>query len=206
VVAGLYVSWNGLSMISARRGLQGIFFWDSLLYLIEGMVFPHDRLQARTSISLGTYRCSVLAARMRCQCVVIGRFVMIFPATYLPRWLFPAIARNDPSPPWQWPFMLGSPASAVSCLLPRRLPFHSQWILPAFPDRDLILFLHVFGDPGDACGPGLMLPAVIGARPRQTPVSSELQTGRAEELLARRHAIEAAIERLGAARRGTGTA
>src|SRR5215470_2239371 len=39
VVAGLYVSWNGLSIISAATRLQGIFFWDVLVYLIEGMVF-----------------------------------------------------------------------------------------------------------------------------------------------------------------------
>jgi len=43
VVAGLYVSWNGLSMISAATRLQGIFFWDVLVYLIEGNRIPHDR-------------------------------------------------------------------------------------------------------------------------------------------------------------------
>src|SRR6202163_2282800 len=31
VVAGLYVSWNGLSMIRAATRLQGIFFWDVLV-------------------------------------------------------------------------------------------------------------------------------------------------------------------------------
>src|SRR6202045_761421 len=50
VVAGLYVSWNGLSMISAATRLQGIFFWDVLVYLIEGMVFLMTGLQARNTI------------------------------------------------------------------------------------------------------------------------------------------------------------
>ena len=38
--------------------------------------------------------------------VIMARFVWMYPATYFPRWLFPAIRRKDPSPPWQWPFVL----------------------------------------------------------------------------------------------------
>ena len=51
VVAGLYVSWNGLSMISAATRLQGIFFWDVLVYLIEGIVFLMTGLQARALVT-----------------------------------------------------------------------------------------------------------------------------------------------------------
>ena len=48
VAAGLYVSWNGPLLIPAATRLQGIFFWDLLVYLIEGMVFLLTGLQART--------------------------------------------------------------------------------------------------------------------------------------------------------------
>src|SRR2546421_10634330 len=48
VTAGLYISWNGLHLISAATRLQGIFFWDFLIYLVEGMVFLTTGLQART--------------------------------------------------------------------------------------------------------------------------------------------------------------
>jgi len=34
-------------MISAATRLQGIFFWDVLVYLIEGIVFLMTGLQAR---------------------------------------------------------------------------------------------------------------------------------------------------------------
>ncbi len=51
VTAGLYISWNGLRLISAATRLQGIFFWDFLIYLIEGMVFLITGLQARTLIA-----------------------------------------------------------------------------------------------------------------------------------------------------------
>ncbi len=39
VAAGLYVSWNGPRLIPAATRLQGIFFWDLIIYLIEGFVF-----------------------------------------------------------------------------------------------------------------------------------------------------------------------
>src|SRR6202043_301549 len=47
VTAGLYISWNGLRLISAATRLQGIFFWNFLIYLVEGMVFLITGLQAR---------------------------------------------------------------------------------------------------------------------------------------------------------------
>ena len=50
VAAGLYVSWNGPRLISAATRLQGIFFWDLIIYLIEGFVFLITGLQARTLI------------------------------------------------------------------------------------------------------------------------------------------------------------
>src|SRR6185436_1807955 len=58
VTAGLYISWNGLRLISAATRLQGIFFGDFLIYLIEGMVFLLTGLQAR-AVAAGVHRYSV---------------------------------------------------------------------------------------------------------------------------------------------------
>ena len=109
VTAGLYISWNGLRLISAATRLQGIFFWDFLIYLIEGMVFLITGLQARTLIArIGHDSIPELAisAAIVSAVVIVARFVWVYPAAYLPRWLFPPIKRRDPSPPWQWPFVL----------------------------------------------------------------------------------------------------
>src|SRR5262249_5561320 len=109
VTAGLYISWNGLRLISAATRLQGIFFWDFLIYLIEGMVFLITGLQARTLVDrIGNYTGGELAisAVVVSLVVILARFVWMYPAAYIPRWFFPAIRRRDPSPPWQWPFAL----------------------------------------------------------------------------------------------------
>ena len=92
VTTGLYISWNGLRLISAATRLQGIFFWDFFIYLIEGMVFLITGLQARTLIGrTGDYSMSELAISVMVvsALVIITRFVWMYPATYLPRWLFP---------------------------------------------------------------------------------------------------------------------
>ncbi len=39
--------------------------------------------------------------------VIVTRFIWVYPAAYLPRWLNPALARRDPVPPWRWLFFLG---------------------------------------------------------------------------------------------------
>src|ERR1700704_5715105 len=39
VACGLYMSWNGPLLISSATRLQGIFFWDLVIYLIEGLLF-----------------------------------------------------------------------------------------------------------------------------------------------------------------------
>jgi Na+/H+ antiporter len=200
VVAGLYVSWNGLSIISAATRLQGVFFWDVLVYLIEGIVFLMTGLQARALImGLGTHSLSSLAgsAAVVSVVVILARFVWMFPATYLPRWLVPSIARKDPSPPWQWPFVLGFTGvrGIVSLAAALAIPLTID-DGRAFPDRDLILFLTFSVILVTLVGQGLSLPAVIRVLGLAKTGERELQIDRTEELLARRQAIDSAIERL----------
>src|SRR5271167_2829091 len=48
VAAGLYVSWNGPLLIPAATRLQGFFFWDLLIYLLDGLLFVVTGMQLRT--------------------------------------------------------------------------------------------------------------------------------------------------------------
>ncbi|MGH6829788.1 MAG: cation:proton antiporter, partial [Methylocella sp.] len=124
-------------------------------------------------------------------------FVWMYPATYLPRWLFPPLKRRDPSPPWQWPFVLAFTGvrGIVSLAAALAIPLATTNGLP-FPDRDLILFLTFSVILVTLVGQGLLLPAVIRALGLAHAGRLERHSDNVEEHKARRQGIEAAIERL----------
>ncbi len=167
VTAGLYISWNGPRLISAATRLQGVFFWNFFIFLIEGMVFLITGLQARTLLSrIEHYPLSglLISAVVISLVVIVSRFIWMYPATYLPRWLFPPIRRKDPSPPWQWPFVLAFTGvrGIVSLAAALAIPFATVSGQP-FPDRDLILFITFCVILATLVGQGLLLPIVIRA-------------------------------------------
>jgi CPA1 family monovalent cation:H+ antiporter len=200
VTTGLYISWNGLRLISAATRLQGIFFWEFLIYLIEGMVFLITGLQARKLI-VGIRGYSIfelaISAAVVSAVVIIARFVWMYPAIYLPRWLIPAVRRKDPSPPWQWPTALAFTGvrGIVSLAAALAIPFTTDSGEP-FPQRDLILFLTFSVILVTLVGQGLMLPTVIRSLGLAHAGRRERHADRDEEFAARHVAIEVAIERL----------
>ncbi|MFO1099131.1 MAG: Na+/H+ antiporter [Xanthobacteraceae bacterium] len=200
VAAGLYVSWNGPRLISSATRLQGIFFWDLLIYLIEGFVFLVTGLQARTlfergvAASVGELLLGVVVTTLVC---IAARFIWVFPAAYLPRLLFPAIRRRDPYPPWGVPFMLAfiGIRGVVSLAAALAIPFTLQDGAP-FPHRDAVLVV-VFGVIIlTLIGQGLVMPAV--ARWLRLPqlAAREKREEKEAELQARRAALAAAERRL----------
>ena len=199
VTAGLYVSWNGPQLISAATRLQGVFFWEFFTYVLEGMVFLITGLQARTVVGrMSEYSVSQLAVSVAVitATVVVARFVWVFPATYLPRWLFSRIRRKDPSPPWQWPFLIAFTGirGIVSLAAALAIPLTVSSGQP-FPYRDLILFLTFSVILVTLVGQGLMLPGVIRVLRLSHAGRKEREANRAEENQARAAAVKAAIER-----------
>jgi monovalent cation/hydrogen antiporter len=165
VAAGLFVSWNGPLLIPAATRLQGIFFWDLLVYLVEGFVFLVTGMQMRTLLDLGDtflLRDIGLAVLLTVAVVVVARFIWVFPAVYLPRWLSPALARRDPLPPWQWSFLLGfvGVRGVVSLAAALALPL-TTITAASFPDRDLIVFVTFGVIVVTLVGQGLALPSIV---------------------------------------------
>jgi Na+/H+ antiporter len=200
VTAGLYVSWNGPRLINPKTRLQGIFFWEFLIYVIEGMVFLITGLQARVILSrIDHYPLSQLAASalVIVLTVIIARFVWIFPTVYVPRWIWPPIRKREPSPPWQWPFVLAFTGvrGIVSLAAALAIPLVTATGEP-FPYRDLILFLTFSVILVTLVGQGLLLPLVIRALGLAHAGRRERLADRTEEYLARSEAIQAASDRL----------
>jgi len=165
VACGLYVSWIGPLLIPPATRLQGIFFWDLVVYLIEGLVFLVTGLQARTLIEQ-TQRFELhdlmIATAWTTLIVIVARFVWVFPATYIPRWVSASLAKRDPSPMWQTVFfiaftgMRGVDSLAVALAIPYAVASGDP-----FPHRDLILFVTFGVIVVTLIGQGLMLPAIM---------------------------------------------
>jgi CPA1 family monovalent cation:H+ antiporter len=200
VTAGLYASWNGQRLISSATRLQGVFFWGFFTYLIEGMIFLITGLQARTlveRVSHFSIRELLISAAIISAVVIVARFVWIYPATYIPRWVSASLRRRDPSPPWQYVFALSFTGvrGIVSLAAALAIPLTTASGAP-FPDRELILLMTFAVILVTLVGLGLMLPTVIRALGLAQAGSRERRADRAEEHAARRQAIKAVIERL----------
>ena len=200
VTTGLYISWNGLRLISAATRLQGIFFWDFFIYVIEGVVFLLTGLQARTlfaGVKGHPAAELVVSAIVVSAVVILTRFLWVYPATYLPRWLIPSLARRDPAPPWQWTFVLAFTGvrGIVSLAAVLAIPLSTDDGTP-FPHRDLLLLLTFVIVLVTLVGQGLSLPWVIQRVGLENTGRRERMQRRAAEFEARRRAIESVIDRL----------
>jgi NhaP-type Na+/H+ or K+/H+ antiporter len=165
VACGLYVSWNGPRLIPSATRLQGIFFWDLIVYLIEGLVFLVTGLQARTLIDNGhafSIHDLLIATAWITLIVIAARFIWVFPATYIPRWVSPRLRERDPPPPWQGPFLIAFTGvrGVVSLAAALAIPYALANGQP-FPHRELILFITFGVIIVTIVGQGLMLPAVV---------------------------------------------
>jgi CPA1 family monovalent cation:H+ antiporter len=202
VACGLYVSWNGPLWISSATRLQGIFFWDLVIYLIEGLLFLLTGFQMRL-----LYEKSkafplddiLLATALVAGIVIVARFVWVYPATYLPRVLSPALRRRDPSPPWQWVFILSFAGvrGAVSLAAALALPF-ALASGDAFPNRDLVLFIAFGVIFVTLVGLGFSLPMVVRWLGVADAGRNEHIAEHQSEIAARREALDAALRSLDA--------
>jgi CPA1 family monovalent cation:H+ antiporter len=202
VACGLYMSWNGPLLISSATRLQGIFFWDLVIYLIEGLLFLLTGFQMRLLFekSKAFPLDDILAATaLVAVIVIVARFAWVYPATYLPRLINPRLRARDPMPSWRTVFVIaftgvrGAVSLAAALALPLALPSGED-----FPYRDLILFVAF----------GVIFITLVGLGLGLSPVVRWLgvaQAGRDEhlaehesEIAARREALAAALQSLDA--------
>jgi Na+/H+ antiporter len=201
VACGLYMSWNGPLLISSATRLQGIFFWDLVIYLIEGMLFLLTGFQMRALFERSKafpLHDILFATALVTVMVIVARFAWVFPATYLPR-LLKRVRLRDPSPPWQWVFVLsftgvrGAVSLAAALALPFALPSGE-----AFPDRDLILFVAFGVIFITLVGLGLGLPPVVRWLGVAQAGREEHRAEHESEIAARREALGVALKSLDA--------
>ncbi|WP_454616072.1 Na+/H+ antiporter [Bradyrhizobium cenepequi] len=201
VACGLYVSWNGPLLIPSATRLQGIFFWDLVIYLIEGVLFLLTGFQMRLLYekSKAFPLDDILSTiALVVAVIVIARFAWVFPATYLPR-LSKRVRQRDPPPRWQWVFTISfvGVRGAVSLAAALALPLSLASGDP-FPDRDMILFVSFGVIFITLVGFGSSLPTVVGWLNIAKDGRAEIIAEHEAEIAARREALGAALASLDA--------
>src|SRR5258706_366990 len=164
------------------------------------MVFLVTGLQMRTLLDrTGTVLLhdSILAVLLTVVVVIAARFMWIYPAAYIPRWLSPSLARRDPLPPWQWLFSLAfvGVRGVVSLAAALAIPLTTEIGTP-FPYRDLILFITFGVIVVTLVGQGLLLPSVVRWLGLTSDVADEREREHKAELAARSEALKVAQRRL----------
>jgi monovalent cation/hydrogen antiporter len=200
VACGLYVSWNGPLLISAATRLQGIFFWDLMIYLIEGMLFLLTGFQLRSLLEKSKafpLNEILFATGLVILIVIVARFAWVYPATYVPRFLSRRLRERDPYPSWRTVFVIAFTGvrGAVSLAAALALPYALANGDP-FPYRDLILFITFSLILVTLFGTGLGLPPLVRWLGVASDGRSEHLAEHEAELAARRDALTTALQSL----------
>lgn len=156
VVAGLYLGHHAPESGFATR-LQEQAVWRASDTVLESLVFALIGLQLTAVVAeVGDIGPLLLTGTIITAAVVVARIVWVFPATYLPRWLFPKIRVREPGLRWQvpavvsWSGMRGVVTLAAAFAIPTTVP-----------GRETILFLAFFVTVATLLLHGLTLPTVI---------------------------------------------
>ncbi len=142
VVLGLILGHKAYIIQSAPSRMLERGNWATVQFILEHVVFFLIGLQAQTiidDVADSTLSAARIAgtATLVLLAVIVLRFVWVFPATYVPRWISRRIAEHDPSPPWQvpavisWAGMRGVVTIAAVFLLPDATPHRETLVLIA---------------------------------------------------------------------------
>jgi monovalent cation/hydrogen antiporter len=195
VTVSVYVGWYTPELTDPQTRLQGDAVWSILTFLLNALLFGLVGLQLRTILDSlsGRSTGTLIGDAAIVSAAVIGtRLLWIFPATYVPRFVFRRVRERDPYPPWQYPTLIGWTGlrGAVTLAAALALPLTTSSGAP-FPDRDLLIYLAFSVILATLVLQGLSLPLVI----RLLHLEDD-GTAAKEETKARIYAARKAVERL----------
>lgn len=196
VAAGLYLGRKSSEFLSPRVRLQSRAVWNSIEFILNGLVFMLIGLQLPSVLAgvseLGLGRLILYGAAFSVLLILL-RLVWTFPGLYLAGLVRRHILRKNEKLPGArhtfvvgWTGMRGVIALAAALALPETVANGSP-----FPHKDLIVFLTFSVILVTLVFQGLTLPPLIG----MLGLCGASDAGR-EEHEARRLVIEATLERL----------
>jgi len=195
VSGGLFLSYRSHEIFSYNSRIQVYSFWQTLTFLLNGLVFILIGLQLPAVMNgLGQYSVAstILYAVLISLVTILIRILWVFPGAYLPRILSKRIRQREKRPSWQsvfvvgWSGMRGVVSLASALAVPLTMETGEQ-----FPHRNLILFITFIVILFTLVLQGLSLPFVI----RILKVKDEeTENAEEEELTVRLRLANAALD------------
>jgi CPA1 family monovalent cation:H+ antiporter len=197
VACGLYLSRRSSEFFSPEVRLQIWGFWDSLTFILNGLVFVLIGLQLPHVLAgIREYRMTTLLlyGALFSGLVILLRLIWIFPGAFLANWFRTHVLHQDEKLPAAkyilisgWTGMRGVISLAAAIALPEMLDNGNP-----FPQRNLIVFLSFSVIFVTLVLQGLTLPWVVRILGVAVPGGPSAETG-AEEEVARREMLESAL-------------
>lgn len=145
VSGGLFLSFRAHEILNYKSRLQAGGVWTTLIFVLNGLIFILIGLELPVIIKgLEGYS---LSEAIKYGLIISGitiliRFVWMFPAAFLPRYLSQKIRTTEKSPGWRGPVLLSwaGMRGVVSLASALSIPLFISSGEP-FPYRNLILFI-----------------------------------------------------------------
>ncbi|WP_330240684.1 Na+/H+ antiporter [Streptomyces sp. NBC_00525] len=183
VVVALYLGHRSWQVDFATR-LQEAAVWKMVAFVLESAVFALIGLQlpfVLKGLGASSVADAFGYAVLVFLAVVVVRFVWVYPATYLPRWLSRRVREREPGMDRTSPLIVGwaGMRGVVSLAVAFSIPLVTA-DGAAFPARNLVLFLTFTTVIGTLVVQGLTLPVLVRVlrlpgRDRQAETLAEAQ-------------------------------
>lgn len=147
VSGGLFISWRSHELFktgSTRVNMLGV--WTTMIFVMNALVFILIGLELPEIIQgLGSHLVfKGLKYGIIISLIVIAlRFLWVYPAAHIPRFLFKSIRKNEPSPGWKGPLITSYAGmrGVVSLATALSIPIYLDDKGTLFPERHMIIFI-----------------------------------------------------------------
>lgn len=144
VTSGLFLAWHSSEVFSQQTRLQSSGTWDTLLFILNGIIFILIGLQLPMilrNINGIPFSTLLWYGAIVSITVIVVRIIWVFPSTYIAR-ISKRVRKKEPKPDLKlvsivaWSGMRGIVSLAAALALPLMVSD-----IKAFPNRNLIIFL-----------------------------------------------------------------
>lgn len=197
-MTGFVIGNQFTTRFTSEYRLIALSTWPPLAFIIQAFIFLSVGLDMRSifmRISSIPFDTLMLYVSSITFVVIVGRFIWVYGAVIvLPRFLFPALLKTDPYPPWQYPFIISWSGIRGGISLAAALAIPVLVLnIESVDLRDLIIFLVVCIIIVTLIIQGLSLPFILKKMGIDKVGESERYTEHLTELQARVQMIEAAL-------------